>query len=194
MAVTSTNALRAIDLQHAAAGYRNVPVFAVGDRTAEAARRMGFASVTSAGGDFSDLVDLLAHSGITGPVLYPAPRDPSADLARSLAPFGILAITAEVYAMDLAASIDPAIVSAIEAGEIAAALFYSRRTAAHFVTLTRRSIGHRARRGLGVLCISEMVAEPLIDAHFVRVGLAEQPSERAMMGLALSFARDQNAS
>ena len=45
-----------------------------------------------------------------------------------------------------------------------------------------------------MLCLSEAVAEPLIDAHFVRVGLADHPSEEAMMGLALSFARDQNAS
>ena len=44
-----------------------------------------------------------------------------------------------------------------------------------------------------MLCLSETVAEPLIDAHFVRVGLADYPSEEAMMGLALSFARDQNA-
>ena len=45
-----------------------------------------------------------------------------------------------------------------------------------------------------MLCLSEAVAEPLFDAHFVRVSLAEAPSEQAMMGLALSFSRDQNAS
>lgn len=194
MAVTSANALRALDRLGMTAGYRHLPVFSVGDRTAEAARQLGYASVTSAGGDFGALVELLAHTGIGGPILYPAPREPTADLARSLAPFGILVITAEVYAMALAPLLDPLILGALDHGEIAAALFYSRRTAAHFVTLAEGRIGPRARRGLGVLCISEMVAEPLIDAHFVRVGLAEQSSERAMMGLALSFARDQNAS
>ena len=44
-----------------------------------------------------------------------------------------------------------------------------------------------------MLCLSEAVAEPLLAAHFVRVGLADHPSEEAMMALALSFARDQNA-
>ena len=44
---------------------------------------------------------------------------------------------------------------------------------------------------LGMLCLSENVAAPLIGAHFVRVGLADHPSEEAMLGLALSFARDQ---
>ena len=42
-----------------------------------------------------------------------------------------------------------------------------------------------------MLCLSEAVAEPLIAAHFVRVSLADHPSEEAMMALALSFARDQ---
>ena len=30
---------------------------------------------------------------------------------------------------------------------------------------------------LGMLCLSETVAEPLVAAHFVRVGLADYPSE-----------------
>jgi uroporphyrinogen-III synthase len=45
-----------------------------------------------------------------------------------------------------------------------------------------------------MLCLSEAIAEPLIAAHFVRISLADYPSEEAMMSLALAFARDQNAS
>jgi uroporphyrinogen-III synthase len=194
LAVTSANALRALDAQGATAGLRDLPVYAVGDHTAEAARRLGYATVSSAGGDFGDLVGRLAHEPIAGPILYPAPREATADLARSLAPFGRLVITVQVYAMELAAGIAPQTIRALDTGGIAAALFYSRRTAAHFVALAAGAIGARARRELGVLCLSETVAEPLIDAHFVRIGLAEQASETAMMGLALSFARDQNAS
>ena len=50
----------------------------------------------------------------------------------------------------------------------------------------------KAKAKLGMLCLSESVAAPLIAAHFVRVALADHPSEDAMMGLALSFARAQN--
>ena len=81
MAVTSANALRALDRQGATATYCHLPLYAVGDRTAEVARELGFTRVRSAGGDFGDLVDLLVHSGIGGPILYPAPRDPSAPSA-----------------------------------------------------------------------------------------------------------------
>jgi uroporphyrinogen-III synthase len=60
------------------------------------------------------------------------------------------------------------------------------------VSLAGDGLDRSVRTRLGVLCLSEAVAQPLVDAHFVRVGLADYPSEEAMMGLALSFARDHN--
>lgn len=193
LAVTSANALRALAARDALAAYRQLPVFAVGGHTAATARALGFSRVEAAGGTLGLLVEQIARAGLRGPVFYPAGRDRSGDLARSLAPHGVMVITASVYAMDPIAALPAPVLAALEQGSIAAALFYSRRTAATFAALSE-PIGPEARRRLGVLCISEAVAEPLVDAHFVRVGLADHPGEEAMMGLALSFARDQNAS
>lgn len=192
LALTSGNALRALDERGALGGYRNLRTFTVGERTAQHARDHGFTDVTSAGGSLADLAELLAHAALTGPVFYPAARDQAGDLAKSLAPYGVMVITAQVYAMNAVASLPLDIREALVSGEIAAALFYSRRTAETFVRLAGDGLGRPARTRLGMLCLSEAVAEPLVDAHFVRVGLADYPSEEAMMGLALSFARDQN--
>ncbi|MDB5538662.1 MAG: hypothetical protein JWQ89_389 [Devosia sp.] len=191
VAVTSANALRALDERGVLARYTGLLLYAVGDRTAAVARELGFAQVTSAEGAFADLVELLAHAPLEGPIFYPAARDMSADLGKSLAPFGRMVITAEVYAMNPIAAL-PAGIAEQLGGEIAAVLFYSKRTAQTFVRLTERVLDRHGRAQLGVLCLSEAVAEPLLDAHFVRVGLADYPSEEAMMGLALQFARDQN--
>ena len=49
-------------------------------------------------------------------------------------------------------------------------MFFSRRTAETFVSLTK-GLANKAR--LGMLCLSESVAAPLLAAHFVRVGLAD---------------------
>ena len=65
----------------------------------------------------------------------------------------------------------------LASGAIAAALFYSRRTAETFARLAGDL---RDRTRLGMLCLSETVAAPLIAAHFVRVALADHPSEEAM--------------
>ena len=192
MALTSSNALRALAARGGVAAYRHLKVFTVGDRTAERAREYGFTDVSSADGAFADLVDLIAHSGIGGPVFYPAGRDLSGDLARSLAPFGIMVITSHVYAMHPVAALPDGFAEQLADGRIGAALFYSKRTAETFVALAGDVLGREAKRRVGMLCLSEAVAAPLVDAHFVRIGLADHPSEEAMMGLALAFARDQN--
>jgi uroporphyrinogen-III synthase len=127
-------------------------------------------------------VALLANAGVSGPVLYPTARHQAADLAKALAPHGVMVITVAVYEMN------PAPQLSADLGGFDGALFYSRRTAETFTRLAPASTD-RARPGM--LCLSEAVAEPLIAAHFVRVSLADHPSEEAMMALALSFARDQ---
>jgi uroporphyrinogen-III synthase len=81
----------------------------------------------------------------------------------------------------------------LKRGEVTATLFYSRRTAETFVRVCEPVLDREARMQMAVLCLSEAVAAPLVDAHFVRVGLAQRPDEAAMMGLALSMARDHNA-
>lgn len=192
LALTSANALKALEERGQLAAFRHLKVFAVGARTTARAQACGFADVENAGGSLADLAECLAHSKPAGPVLYPAGRELSGDLAKSLAPHGVMVITAHVYAMEAATHLPDAVISELDAGALGAGLFYSRRTAATFVALAAPVLGRSARERLGVLCLSEAVAEPLIDAHFVRIGLADYPSEEAMMGLALSFARDQN--
>jgi uroporphyrinogen-III synthase len=187
LAVTSANALRALHDRGDLPRLLHLPLYAVGDRTAETARRFGFSEVVSAEGNFGDLVAHLARAGIGGPILYPAALRQAGDLGRALAPHGIMVITAPVYAMRSAETLSAATRAGLRGG-IDAALFYSRRTAQTFAGL---AAGMSDRTRLGMLCLSEAVAEPLVAAHFVRIGLADHPSEEAMMGLALSFARDQ---
>lgn len=194
LALTSANALRALEERDALTPYLDLPVFAVGDRTAAAADARGFSRVSSASGTFADLVRLLAEAGLDGPVFHPAARDQAGDLGRSLAPHGVMVIATPVYAMQPVERMPEETLDALRSGAISAALFYSRRTAAVFAGLCGDRLPAAARDRLGVLCLSETVAEPLLNAHFVRVGLADHPSEEAMMGLALSFARDQNPS
>lgn len=194
IALTSGNALRALLARNAIAPYRRIKVFAVGDRTAEEARFHGFEDVVSASGDFADLVEAIARSGIKGPILHPAGRHLAGDLGKSLAAFGIMVVTARIYEMRPVPEIAEEIVGQLAGGQIDAALFYSRRTAEIFVDLVGGRLPAETHRRLGVLCLSEAVAAPLINARFVRIGLADYPSGEAMMSLALSFARDNNLS
>lgn len=194
MALTSANALRALAARGDIGRFRGLKVFAVGERTAEAARQAGFADVVAAGGNFGALVGLIAGSKLSGPLFYPAARDQAGDLAKALAPSGLMVVTARVYEMAAASALPADIAAGLGDGSIAAALFYSRRTAATFLAcLDAQPLPGDAHRRLGMLCLSEAVAEPLIAARFVRIGLADHPSEEAMMALCLSFSRERNA-
>lgn len=191
LAVTSTNALRALEEKGILPSLTHLPVYAVGDRTAHEARSLGFAEVISAGGTFERLSTVLALARLEGPVFYPAGRHLSGDLAHALAPHGIMVVTATVY--DMVAELDfPADVMArIESGEIVAALIYSRRTAEIFASLLSDRLAAARKRELALFCLSENVAQPLIESHFTRVHLADRPDEEAMMSLALAFTREQ---
>lgn len=193
MAVTSANAFHALADRGALENYLGLKVYTVGDKCAAQARAFGFTSVQSAGGTLANLVELLAHSRLQGPIFYPAARHQSGDLAKSLAPYGVMAVTARVYEMLPITELPDPVYQDLEGGRIEAALFFSRRTAETFVRLAGDRLPRAARSRLAMLCLSEAVAEPLIAAHFVRIGLADHPSEEAMLTLALSFARDQSA-
>ncbi|MEO6014301.1 MAG: uroporphyrinogen-III synthase [Devosia sp.] len=184
LAVTSGNALRALRDRGDLERLHGLPLYAVGDRTAKLAFEFGFTDVTSAKGSVDDLVTLLAKAGIAGPVLYAAAQQQAGDLAKALAPYGVMVITVAVYLMVPVGRFS----HDLDQQRLDAALFYSRRTAETFASLAG---GLEHKLGLGMLCLSEAIAEPLIAAHFVRVSLADHPSEEAMMALALSFARDQ---
>jgi uroporphyrinogen-III synthase len=191
LALTSANALRALEERKAIAPFRDLEVFAVGDRTAEAARRLGFNRVVSAGGSFADLIQQIGSRGLAGPVFHPAARQQSHDLARALAPFGLMTITTEIYEMHARTALPDAVLAELADGGIGAALFYSRRTAETFAALAR-PLDAAARRRLGLLCLAEAVAAPLLADRFARIAVAEHPSEKAMLALALTFARGQN--
>jgi len=194
LVLTSVNALRTLEENDAVQPYRGLEVFAVGERTAAATRAAGFAKVAVAGGNFGQLVELIVGRRPGGPLFYPAAKHQSGDLAQALAPAGVAVLTVPVYEMQAAAALPEAVMTGLRDSQYDAALFYSRRTAETFVGLVAGWLEPAARARLAVLCLSEQVAAPLLAAHFVRVELTDQPSEEAMMALALAFVREQNRS
>lgn len=194
LAITSTNALRALEDKGVLEGLLHLPVYAVGDRTAHEARVLGFTEVLSAGGTFERLTTLLALARIEGPVLYPAGRHLSGDLAHALAPHGIMVVTTTVYDMVAESAFPDDTLAALEEGTLVAALVYSRRTAEVFCALVGDKLSAAKKRDLVLFCLSENVARPLLGSHFTRVHLADRPDEEAMMSLALAFAREQSGS
>ncbi len=189
--VTSANGLRALQQRQAISHYLSLPLYAVGEKTAQSAQAAGFTSVTAADGEAGSLIELVAGKAETGTYFYPSAEATARDLPKALAASGHLVIAAQVYRMVSELRLPDTVADSLARGGIAAALIYSRRMAELFAELTELVLSPDARRALTLICLSENTAAPLLSHGFVRVVLADYPSEEAMMAATLSFSRGQ---
>lgn len=163
LAFTSGNGIAAFA---ALSPSRMLPVFTVGDATAEAARAAGFLSVQSAGGALADLAALLTVSARDrGLVLVPGALEPAGDLPAMLA--------GQVRAQALP------VYEAVETGIAAprafdAVLVHSARAA--------RALGAVAHRPGGVAVVmSAAVAAALGEGSGLEIRIAATPDESALL-------------
>ncbi len=182
--ITSANAPAAIAKNAARAALLNLPLFAVGERSAEAARSSGFTAVTSAGGSVHDLVRMLRQrkADVGAPLLYLAGEDRAADLVGELAANGIAAEMRVVYRA-VAAPFPDELVAALESGDVQAVLHFSRRSADNYLAGAREAGVTEQAVAVRHYCLSTQVAEPLEAAGARRVTVAPRPEEAALIEL-----------
>ncbi|HZC56576.1 MAG TPA: uroporphyrinogen-III synthase [Xanthobacteraceae bacterium] len=182
--VTSANAVRAIASHRRRDELRGVAVFTVGDRTAQAMRDAGFASVTSAGGNVNDLANLVA-ARISPParLLYLAGEERSGDLAGLLRGRNFTVHTALVYRAVVTANLPRQAAEALAAG-LDGVLHFSRRSAEAYVNAARNTglLAHALGKPVHY-CLSGRIAEPLTEAGAVNVRVAARPDEAALIAL-----------
>jgi uroporphyrinogen-III synthase len=182
--MTSANAAASIAGNPARAALIGTPAFAVGQRSAEAARAAGFSDVTTAGGDVRDLVRLIAgrRADAKAPLLYLAGEDRAADLIGELGAHGIAAEMRVVYRA-VTAPFPRELIAALEAGDVQAVLHFSERSAENYLAGARAA--GIAEQALAVrhYCLSTAVAAPLQAAGARRVAVAPRPQEAALIEL-----------
>jgi uroporphyrinogen-III synthase len=191
--VTSANALRGIEPHlrdsHPDAGrLLALPLFAVGERTASAARSAGFQNVIAADGDASALRDLVLagvkaktlKKGAT--LLYLAGADLARDLAGELGERGFTVVTHTTYRMSPVASLPREVCDAFAASRIEAVLHYSRRSARAFLDAARSAGVEISALAIPQCCISSAVASVVRDGGASQVMVAASPDENALFG------------
>jgi uroporphyrinogen-III synthase len=180
--ITSANAVHAVTGHARIAELKAAPAFAVGRRSAEAARAAGFADVTSADGDAADLARLVrTRVAASARVLYLAGEERSGDLAGKLA--GLDVRTIAIYRAVGAAALPRAAHEALVAGEIGGVLHYSRRSAEVYVNAARATGLLAEALAPSHYCIAAQVAEPLAAAGATDIRIAVQPEEQSLLAL-----------
>src|ERR1700682_5682486 len=184
--VTSANALRGLMPHLAASRLLKLPLFAVGEHTAAAARSSGFENVIPANGDATRLRDLVQSSvkakelKKASPLLYLAGADLARDLAGELGERGFTVVTHTTYRMSPVASLPGRVCDAFVANAVEAVLHYSRRSARAFLDAARAGGVEISALAIPQCCISAAVASIVRDAGATQVTVAASPDENAL--------------
>jgi uroporphyrinogen-III synthase len=185
--VTSANALRGFERHPSGQGLLKLPLFAVGEHTANAARDAGFGDVIAADGGVVALRDAVLASvkakrlKKAGTLLYLAGADLARDLAGDLGERGFTVVTHTTYRMIPVAELPPAAREGFAANRIAAVLHYSRRSARAFLQAARTAGVEISALAIPQCCISDAVASVVRDAGAKQVLTASRPDENALL-------------
>jgi uroporphyrinogen-III synthase len=176
---TSANGVRAFA---AASSERGLPVLAVGDATAAAARKSGFANVESAAGDVASLADLAARrlNPATGALFHAAASVVAGDLAGILESKGFAVRRAVLYDAVPAKEFPADVVAALNENTLDIVLFFSPRSAATFVTLIDKSGLREACGHVAAFCLSPAVAKAIGSLPWRALRTASRPDWAAM--------------
>ena len=172
---TSANGVRAF----AAASDARAPiVLSVGDATAEAARRAGFADVRSANGDVAALARFaqVELDPKAGALLYISGADIARDLITMLHQAGFAAERRIAYEARAVTEAPPAFSAPLDL-----VLFHSARAAAVFIAL-----GAPGAAQLTAACLSQAVADAAAKTAWKRLIVAPAPREEALLHAALT--------
>ncbi|MGF1660156.1 MAG: uroporphyrinogen-III synthase [Rubrimonas sp.] len=172
--LSSANAARRL-------GLCDIPALCVGPATAEAASRTGARNVLSADGDADALARLAARTLLPekGPVLFARGAEVAGNLAGALMAAGFEVREQVVYAARPARAAPFATAHALAAGEVAAVVFYSPRSAQVFAGLAEGFRAGLARTA--AVAISAAAAVPLEGLGFGAVSVAARPDGAAML-------------
>ena len=147
--------------------FADLPCFAVGEATAEAARSAGLKQVRAGPRDAADVLAMMAAEGVTS-ALHLRGRE-----HRLPAQDGIEIVSVPVYAADAVDKFPPAAASAVDAKAVT--LFHSPRAASLFAKL----VGNR-REELAIAAISAAAVEAA-GPGWAAIAVAAEPRDHALL-------------
>lgn len=162
---------------------RDLKAYAVGEATAEAARRAGFADVEVAGGDVNALAKLVIEAcrPEAGKLIHVAGTHVAGNLSEQLTGAGFAVERAVLYDALSAHRFSVGTVESLRRAELEAVMLFSPRTAEIFMTLVEESGVEPGLSGMAAICLSRAVADRLPGDRFRKVVVAAKPDQSAML-------------
>lgn len=182
--VTSAETLRALAEIGSDAGIDDsTTLFAVGEKTASAARSAGFRNIHIGSGDGAGLADLIASKLDLPdlPLLYLAGKPRAGSLEIRLEELGLPVRVAEIYEMIPVDYRPEEIDERLRAHPPNAVLLYSRENTLRFFEIAEQHAVSLSETAF--LCISTRAADAVPAAFRPHIRIAESPDENALFAL-----------
>ena len=169
------------------------PLFAVGGRTARAARAGGFRQVHTGPADAAALAEAILEAGTRGPLLHLAGTEVAGGLAERLDEAGVPLMVWRRYRARPQPVMPPHARRALLSGRLAGVLFYSARTAAAFRAWVDAELKARLA-GLDAWGLSEAALGPVADLPWRGRHAVAHPWENVLLtALAAHYAGPEPA-
>lgn len=162
--ITSRNALRALGTHPEREQAVALPLFAVGEATAWAARQLGFTEVTIGPGTGAGLPPIICTEVHPdhGPLLHIGAEKVAYDLKGTLEEDGFELRRVVLYRSHAVEELSEEIVEQLKHGDIDGVLLMSPRTARAFARLIQRYGLVTQVKGLVCYCLSKAIAEAVV--------------------------------
>lgn len=188
---TSANGVRAIAAHAMFDVLKNVPLFAVGEASAQKAHEAGFAIVHTASGDLAGLADLVRQELAVDmdPLLYASGNKIAGDLAGILGDDGYDVRRVVFYDAMARSSLDPQALDALGDNSVDGVILMSPRTAKIWCDNTLQLGPALLSPKLTYYCLSRAVADVInkeLPTDDSRVLVSTAPTKAALLKLILS--------
>jgi len=182
---TSRNALRALSQSPYLHDAVAIPLFAVGQGTAEIARDLGFERIAIGPGSVSGFAAAIAGTldPADGLIVHLAGDVLAGDLAGELQELGFRVLQPVVYRMKAAEALSEGTREAIGEGAIDGVVLMSPRTARIYAGLIKRHGLTDAAAEVVHVCLSDAIARSLAPLGEVPVEVSDGPSLNALLEL-----------
>lgn len=181
--VVLTSARAVEDLGQLPASIAGCKTYTVGSTTAAAARNSGFKKVADLPPNIKtvqSLTNYLIEHVACCAVLYLCGEQRTNDLEKLLSPSGFTTTLIETYTME-PLSISKEALSALKNGDIFGVAHFSSATAERFVAEMETHGIKIEIHALHHICMSENIAQVLVQCGYVNIHLAQTPTNDAML-------------
>lgn len=167
---------------------RHVPVYAVGPQCSDVARKAGFSTIVTAGGDVEKLAATITEhrSPDDGVLLHIAATERAGDLSGSLEKQGFTVRRSVLYSADTADALPETVSKHLASNDISAVLLFSPRTAETVGALVEKAGLSEAVNSVHAICLSQAVADKLTSGNWASIAAADARSRRSMLDATLT--------